>query len=185
MKYTVEILQDTDFASEANPRDWDNLGTMICLHPRYNLGDRHYFTSPEELCEHLAEPEVLLALPLFLYNHSGLAMSTSRQGYPFSCPWDCGQVGYIFADRQDVLNWFSRPNRPKRQRVTKALLAKAEKALVGEVEQYNLWLGGEVYWYKITDEAGEVVDSCGGFLGYEFCEEEAKRQVRWLEKGAK
>lgn len=34
-----------------------------------------------------------LVLPLYLYDHSGLAMNTTG----FSCPWDSGKVGIIFA----------------------------------------------------------------------------------------
>ena len=35
-KYTGRITQD-EYAE--SPRDWDNLGTMVCFHRRYNLGD--------------------------------------------------------------------------------------------------------------------------------------------------
>lgn len=34
----------------------------------------------------------LIVLPLHLYDHSGITMSTGG----FSCPWDSGQVGYIY-----------------------------------------------------------------------------------------
>ena len=26
-----------------NPREWDNLGTMVCLHQRHSLGDPHHY----------------------------------------------------------------------------------------------------------------------------------------------
>ena len=31
-----------------NPRNWDNIGTMVCFHSRYDLGDKHYYDSPAE-----------------------------------------------------------------------------------------------------------------------------------------
>ncbi len=36
--YELEILQDE---SPESPREWENLGTMICFHRRYNLGDKN------------------------------------------------------------------------------------------------------------------------------------------------
>jgi len=42
-----------------NPREWDNLGTMVCFHKRYNLGDepgsKHHFETPSQLLEFLEE----------------------------------------------------------------------------------------------------------------------------------
>lgn len=29
-----------------SPREWSNLGTMICFHPHGNLGDRHGYPEP-------------------------------------------------------------------------------------------------------------------------------------------
>ena len=34
--YIIKIFQDE---MAENPREWDNLGTMVCFHPDYNLGD--------------------------------------------------------------------------------------------------------------------------------------------------
>ena len=35
-KYRLEVILDT---YPENPRKWDNLGTMVCSHRRYDLGD--------------------------------------------------------------------------------------------------------------------------------------------------
>lgn len=45
MKYRYELIQDQD---PVNPRDCDNLGTMVCWHRRYILGDEQPNESPEE-----------------------------------------------------------------------------------------------------------------------------------------
>jgi len=37
--HTIKIIHDPDPES---PRDYDNLGTMICWHRRYNFGDKHW-----------------------------------------------------------------------------------------------------------------------------------------------
>ena len=44
-KYELKIEQDTD---PMNPRtDWDNLGTMVCFHNRYDLGDKTDYRSKD------------------------------------------------------------------------------------------------------------------------------------------
>ncbi|WP_180902481.1 hypothetical protein [Martelella soudanensis] len=41
---TIRIVPDPD---PMNPRvECDTLGTMICWHPRYNLGDKHRYSAP-------------------------------------------------------------------------------------------------------------------------------------------
>jgi len=42
---TAVILRDSD---PINPREWDNVGSMICWHSRYNLGDTHNYTDSME-----------------------------------------------------------------------------------------------------------------------------------------
>ena len=48
---TVKIIQDTDAES---PRDWDNVGTMVCWHSRYGLGDEQRRDNPDEWLQELA-----------------------------------------------------------------------------------------------------------------------------------
>ena len=49
--YRLEVVQD-DFS--VNPRiDYDNLGTMVCWHNRYDLGDKHEFSEPSEFLKQL------------------------------------------------------------------------------------------------------------------------------------
>ena len=47
-----------------------------------------------------------LMLPLYLYDHSGITMNTTG----FSCPWDSGQVGWIYASKEDALREFGGKN---------------------------------------------------------------------------
>ena len=42
--YLIEVHQDE---SPESPRSWDNLGTMICFHRRYDLGDKHDYNHVE------------------------------------------------------------------------------------------------------------------------------------------
>src|SRR4030042_1625044 len=104
--FIIKIITDND---AADPRtEYDNLGTMVCWHKKYKLGDKHnYQNSDEFLTDNLAVntagnlqsiKDTAIILPLFLYDHSGITMSTK----PFSCPWDSGQVGYIYVTREKL-----------------------------------------------------------------------------------
>lgn len=53
VKYRLQIQQDEGYES---PRDWDgNLGTMVCFHSRYDLGDKHNYNSVEDFLKYLIE----------------------------------------------------------------------------------------------------------------------------------
>lgn len=146
-KYKVVIRQDTEAES---PREWDNEGTMACWHSRYMLGDKQ-IERGEGVDEDV--PEDVVRLPLYLYDHGGLTMSTS----PFGCGWDSGQVGWIYATLEDP------EDERERARVT--------KNLIGEVEVYDIYLTGQVYGYRVykhgDDEEWllEEVGSCWGYYG--------------------
>ncbi|MCV6547618.1 MAG: ParB N-terminal domain-containing protein [Cohaesibacter sp.] len=93
-------------------------------------------------------------LPLFLYDHSGLAMNTTG----FHCPWDSGQVGFIYATLEEIRKEYDV------KRVSAQLRAKVEDVLRNEVATYHEYLSGNIYGYVIEQE-GEEIDACWGFLG--------------------
>jgi hypothetical protein len=194
---TVTIYQE-DYTGECNPRDWDNLGRMICFHDRYTLGDvcKHkagkslpcledatcWFTSPEDFqawyAGEVKAKRIAVALPLWLYDHSGISMSCGERTYPYNDPWDSGGVGVIFVTRDKLLQEYGTWDNGKlikaASRVTKTMRAKAEKCLQQEVETYSAWLQGEVYGYRVDDADGNLIDSCGGFVGeLDYCKEQA------------
>jgi hypothetical protein len=155
---TIHIYPDDDPES---PREWDNMGTMVCFHNRYNLGDeKHDFYDPDDLLDFLNENKgKIIYLPLYLYDHSGISMSTGRE-YPFNCPWDSGQVGIIYVTYETIRKEY------RCKRVSKKLRQRVVEYLQGEVETYDQYLTGDVYYYNVTcNKCGESVDSCGGFYG--------------------
>jgi hypothetical protein len=182
--YLIEIFPDND---PDNPREWDNLGTMICFHGRYDLGEKHGYdhndySGWEELEKTIVEDNnVGVILPLYLYDHSGLSISTT----PFSCVWDSGKIGFICVSKIKILEEFGG------KIITKKLKEKVEGILKGEVETYNQYLQGDIYGYKISkvttcDQGHEhkrVLDSVLGFYGQDECMEEAERIVQcYMEK---
>jgi hypothetical protein len=165
MKYTYTIEQDEVFES---PREWCNLGTMACFHKRYRLGDEHNL-SIEEVQE-IADSKDYISLPVYMYDHGGITINTTG----FSCPWDSGQLGIIFVSKEKVKEEYGV------KRISSKMYKRIEQYLKNEVATYDQYLRGDVYYYVIKDEDGEIVDSCGGFYGEEDCISEAESQVKWL-----
>ena len=155
---TLEVTQD-EYPN--NPRHDDNLSTMICFHNRYSLGDKHTYKHQDysgwaEMEKAIIKNEkTAIILPLYLYDHSGITISTT----PFSCKWDSGQIGFVFISKDKVKNNYGV------KRVTKKEIEKATKNILAEVETYDLYLRGEVYGYTLINENGEIEDSCWGFFG--------------------
>ena len=93
-------------------------------------------------------------LPLYLMDHSGLAMQTTS----FNDPWDSGQVGWIYVSKEDALKEFGG------EKMTGAIRKKAEDLMRSEVAAYDSYLRGECYGFELYKN-GELSDSCWGFMG--------------------
>ncbi len=167
-KHIIKVYQD-DMAE--SPREWDNLGTMVCFHSRYDLGDKHELTV--ENTKSLVKGRDTIALPLYLYDHSGITMNTTG----FHCPWDSGQVGWILVKRERVRKEF------EKKRISKKLLDKVIEILRSEVGIYDSYIKGNVFGYEIVEETGgdgDSVDSCWGYFSYEHMLEDAKNVIENL-----
>jgi hypothetical protein len=175
--YTIKVDYDE---SADNPRQWDNVGQMLCFHKRYKLGDKTDLTSDsfngwQEVYDYLKdELKAVVILPLYLYEHSGLCLKVGSfigllpQGH---AEFDSGQVGYIYVTAEKL----------KAEGMTKK---KAEAYIRGEVDTYNKFLNGEVYWYRIEKE-GKDFDSCGGYYDYDDMIQEAKSNIDGYVKAEK
>ena len=153
-----------------DPRNWDNLGKMVCFHQRYTLGDKtdynlNNYDSWEELAEAIKEEEnPAIMLPLYLYDHSGLRMKVGSfqgllpQGH---AEFDSGQIGFIYVTKEDL----------KKEGLT---TKKAKNILQGEVSTYDQYLIGDVYSIvkETYDKEKNQIDhdSVGSYFGYEYAE---------------
>ena len=110
---------------------------------------------------HKALAKHYIILPLYLYDHSGITMSTT----PFHCPWDSGQVGFIWVSIKKALEQFNR------KKMSKQLRKRIIDCLIAEVKVYDQFISGETYGFMIepTDQNKEIEcdDSCWGFFGYD------------------
>lgn len=100
-------------------------------------------------------------LPLYIYDHSGITISTEA----FSCPWDSGQCGFVVMLKKDFAENYSATFKG---RWTAKQVKKAEEVMKGEVKLFDDYLTGEVYGYTIDDKEGAEEDSCWGFYGYDI-----------------
>lgn len=108
-------------------------------------------THQEQLALLRAIPGLIL-LPLYLYDHGGITMSTGS----FGCCWDSGQVGWIYATADMIRKEYGDAGKENYER--------ARALLESEVQTYDLYLTGQCYGYRCL-EGEEEVDSCWGFLG--------------------
>lgn len=161
--YTIKIIPDD---SGESPRDWDNLGKMVCFHGRYTLGDKHDirhedFAGWDEMERYIIkELKAVVILPLYLYDHGGISISTGTfQGRAVHADWDSGRVGFVYLDAETIKKEYSV------KRISKQLKEKVEKILIAEVKTYDDFIRGDVYGYRVEDAEGNDVDSCWGYIG--------------------
>lgn len=138
-----------------SPRDWCNVATFVCWHRRYELGDVQPKETPSTWKEENASEEDIL-VPLYLYDHSGLALASS----PFSCPWDSGQIGWA---------WVPRKRWEEEYLTRERALATVEE----EVKTYAHYLAGEVFDVSARWK-GETLASVGGYYGEDAAAKAAK-----------
>ena len=152
--YTLNI--DRDYSYEENPRIFNsNLGRMVCWHSRYNLGDVKDFKTPADfyLYRQNNSKDIYAILNVYLYDHSGLAISTKD----FKDPWDSGQIGYIYCRTDEVIGAGYNPETDS---------DKVVDILEKEVQEYDDYLQGtnEYYYFCLRDEDFNIIDSMSGFL---------------------
>jgi len=173
----IEAMVDPDPVSS---RSWSNICRMVCFHSKYILGDKHDFAKPNDFLDWLDanDSKYFLVKELYIYNHSGLAISTG----PFSDPWDSGQVGWIYVDLREVCKeLFGTFSEETFENNRAKIVEQAKKCIRGEVEEYDMYLQGEVYGYSIdcyksmngTRKRYEKgFDSCFGFYGRDYFRQE-------------
>ena len=167
LRLVIEQDQDTQ-----NPRgEFDHVGKTAFFHSRYAFGDKKQeFSSPEEFVEwaNTKEGKAACILPVYMYDHSGVTIRTGS----FQDPWDSGQLGWIYVKVEDR----------KKEKLSRK---QAYKILEGEVKELDSYLTGDVWGFMVKNEEDEVLESCCGFYGHDYCEEEGKSMLKYCEEHAK
>lgn len=147
--YKLEIFRSEN---PTNPRNIDRITKMICFHKKYLLGDHHSYNSSdynnwEELKQDIIQNEnPAIIKPLYLYDHSGITISTS----PFNDPLDSGQIGFVFI--------------PKEYHVEENLF---ETLIQLEVSDYDNYLTGNIY-NMILYKDNKIIEIFEDFCGEDF-----------------
>jgi len=155
-----------------SPDFYDRLGTIYYTENRYfGFGKEDKgFNYSEDLAEKHRELEKAgaIILPVYAHVHSGVSVSTGS----FSDPWDSGQCGFIAVERGRVLEEYGK------KIITKKVRETVVRVLEGEIETWDQYFTGEIFGIIVTDNDGEELESCWGFYGYKYTEEEADRQLK-------
>jgi len=126
---------------------FDSDFTLACMHRDYTLGNKRvtddikFFqellhTEEEDgqtLKDRFEASEKYISLPLYIYDHSGISMSTSFIGDR----WDTSQVGYIYITRAQARKNF------QSKRLSKKLIAQIKQEMIDFVRLYSAYLSGE------------------------------------------
>ena len=94
--------------------------------------------------------------PLEAYIHSGVVLALSGEGNFPDRQWDVSQLGYVFVSKKE---WKT--------------AKKALAAALAHVAYWNQYLSGDVWYFSVEDEQGNVLDSCSGCYGRKDAETEA------------
>ena len=174
--FRLAIYNDSD---TENPREFGPDSVMVSFHRNCSLPnesdyDKNDFPSFSEMRKQFEkEFDIACILPIWLYDHSGVSLSTSR-----TCQWDSMQVGFIYITKQALRI------QHKCKNITKKILKLAEENLEAEIDIYGKYMNGDAYGFvleelKVYSEVktysnGETVeledleewneiDSCWGF----------------------
>lgn len=159
--HKIEIWQDTHNES---PREWISDSKFYTWHRRYCSPDEHDIREPMYVL-----PPNHVGIKVWMYDHSGCTYAAADAN-PFHCPWDSGQVGWIYISRADARKRLSV------QRLSQRHVDQIRDQLISEVKIFSEYVNGEVYGFTVYDKDGNELDSCGGFYGSdrEYMIEQAK-----------
>lgn len=127
-----------------SPDEWgDDAAFLVAFHRDFTV-EHPGFETPDKYVAWIETHEIY---SLYAYIHSGVVLSMDDGSYPFNDQWDACQVGYVVVTKDEC----DIPN--------------PEEYAEGIVKSWNQYLSGSVFAFTVSDEEGEVVDSCFGFYG--------------------
>lgn len=161
---SVDIVPD--FFCDSPRENCEHDSVIFSNHRHYNPDNR----SIEELLDengNLRTRELdkdYIYLPIYAYEHSGIALSTERTGC-FADRWDSGMFGIIAISKASVRkNWCVK-------RISKKMRENVCSCLKAEVAELSAWYNGECYGYEVMNSDGDCLESCYGYIGYESIED--------------
>lgn len=155
-RWTLTIERDE---YTENPREWENLGKFFTRSARYVESEfKHesavnfYDLTLDEVEKKLKKQGYICAR-VSVYDHSGVNIYIGRP----CCRWDSGYIGLYVVNKQRAREWFNV------KRITTRLKKKILDTMESEVNTFNNWLNGNIFYFNV-ERNGEQLDSCGGFI---------------------
>jgi hypothetical protein len=151
---------------QTGPREGDTVGILTTRgsHKNYDFTDKNAapisvtdYGSWDEFDKALKEEYgAVIVIPVYMYEHSGLRMSTAS----FNDKWDSGRIGTIYTTKERIKEFYGH--------VDSESMKKARATLREEIQVMDLWVSGEVYTLSIRSPEGDILDGpVGGFYGKE------------------
>lgn len=160
--YTIEIYQDEFHETPSDSGD-DSL-FLVADHRQFYVKPPKNSTMQSVVGDF---KKTHFVFGLEAYIHSGVCLALASEGNFPDRQWDVSQLGAVFVAKE---HWNTR--------------AKARKAALSLISEWNHNLSGNVWGFKVLDDEGNEVDSCWGFVGDYDNEEygpvkEAKAIIEW------
>lgn len=170
--FKLEINQD-QWAE--NPREWDNVCTIISpCNREWDVSDKGHHMDVEEFKRWLTKAEKNDNISwryIYMYDHSGQTISLTS----FGDPWDSGICGIIYVDKKTVLKECGGATKDNWKE-------KAFEQMKAEIEVYDQFIRGDVYGFRLCEahqtqhkdlrnkEEWETtewrqIEACSGFYG--------------------
>jgi hypothetical protein len=99
--------------------------------------------------------------PVFAYIHSGVALSLSKDRYPFTDRWDVSCAGFILIPNTIVADSWE----------------QAYTIASHRINDWNMLLSGEVFMYEIWDANENLVDTLSNIYGEDELHSEAFNSI--------
>lgn len=176
----IHVYHD-DHPEAGNPREGDQLTTMVCWHPDYVLGDEQFrapngrgavdvpfyegyssegITSMEHLRRYIGiVRKGVCILPLYLLDHSGLSIRAGSASPADPGGWDTTHVGYVFTTHERITELCGDDEKYHSDEWIHEQVRQ-------DVRLYDQYLQGAVYGYVVAEGSHEE-SSCWGFLGWD------------------
>lgn len=178
----ARIVAD-ECASGLNPRDDTDWNTaLLCMHmDRYDLPneldvpfrDLDSMDDVEAWVRREVGRDLAWMGRIVGHDHGTLRFHVGT-GHDY---WDGGYAGVVVLRKSRIRHHMNV------KRVTAKLLADFIQQAKNEVERYSDWAAGDVYIWDVVDTAtGEILDSCGGYIGddeHEYMMSEAVSAAEW------
>jgi len=158
----LRIEPDTDAQS---PAEWGNEDLFLIAN------HRDFFVPPskserrfdvQDVIERHEDTHHVFALEAYI--HSGVRLALAGEGNFPDRQWDVSRLGVVFAAKSE---WKT--------------MAKARDAALSLVNEWNQYLSGDVWGYVVEDDEGNHLESCWGFYGREYCEQEGRSLLEHCE----